>query len=312
MRARRVRVRDLARAVLLSVMCRLLCSGVAVPCLLRPTCCLPAPSLTRGQSHRATWALLCARLRGGGSSDGGGGGVGGGLGVREGSSMLDMSRGYAHEGAGTFAIDSVGAQLQMAHPLRPSQEFLGAEAEPGSVGPGGGGGRASFEGAEATVTIPDEAPSLRAALRDTERRQGVLVALEDEGDERGDGNERGSTNGIDNVWTVYKVVQRVHPDHTPMPGMQDSKLLVLVCCVCVHTHTHTQHTHTQHTHTQVRTWSHVVCSPGISIREGPIHLLADSRGSIGGAKFFQRVRCTFSKVLSIHGKFTLHGKCTRR
>ena len=165
--------------------------------------------------------------------------------------MLDISRGYAHEGAGTFAIDSVGAELQMAHPLRPSQEFLGAEAGPGSVGPGGGGGRASFEGAEATVTIPDEAPSLRAALRDTERRQGVLVTLEGEGDERGDGDERGSMNGVDNVWTVYKVVQRVHPDHTPMPGMQDSKLLVrvYVVCVCVHIHnTHTTHTHT-HTHT---------------------------------------------------------------
>ena len=116
---------------------------------------------------------------------------------------------------------------------------------------GGGVGRASFDGAEATVTIPDEAPSLRAALRDTERRQGVLVTLEGEGDERGDGDERGSMNGVDNVWTVYKVVQRVHPDHTPMPGMQDSKLLVrvYVVCVCVHIHnTHTTHTHT-HTHT---------------------------------------------------------------
>ncbi len=251
-----MRVRDIARAVLLSALCRLLCSGVAVPCLPCPSCCLPAPSLSRVQSHRSPWALLCARLRGGGSSDGGAGVGGVGLGVRGGSSMLDMSRGYAHEGAGTLAIDGVGAELQMAHPLRTSQEFLGAEAGPGGVGLGGGEGRASFDGAEATVTIPDEAPSLRAALRATERRQGLHVALEGEGDERGDGDERGSTNGIDNVWTVYKVVQRVHPDHTPMPGMQDSKLLVRVCvCVCVCVCVHTQHT--QHTHTYIHIGPHL-------------------------------------------------------
>ena len=238
-----MRARGVARAALLISLCRVLCGHASPP---------------RGRAPPRAMGARFA-LRGGGRDEGAG---------ADGPDMLDMQRGYAHEAVGALAMGSAGADLAMDDH---HAAFLGEEREAGGVGPGVG--RADLGGTGSAVTIPGDAPSLRAALRATERKQGVPAAGDADAHEDGyasrDKDEGGPSYGIDNVWTVYKVVQRVHPDHTPMPGMEDSKL-------------------------QIRTWSHVVCTPGVAIREGPIHLLADSRGSIGGAKLFQRISYTLT------------------
>jgi len=165
----------------------------------------------------------------------------------------------------------------------------GRDGREGGVGVVADGGMGNFHGAE-QVNIPTDFASLRMALRASEKMQGVYAEQEEEEEEEEDGTDEeednddnqsniksvgrdcGTTRRKDpftrnarqgkvgkrtrkkeeerhpeymNIekWTVYNIAESVSAQHTPMRGMVDSKL-------------------------KIRTWSHIVCSPGVALVEG--------------------------------------------
>jgi hypothetical protein len=115
------------------------------------------------------------------------------------------------------------------------------------------------EYAERAVIIPDDLPSLQLALwRDAER---------------GSAEEAIGVEGSAEVpaardrWTTYKVVSSVNPNQPMAPAAPGFCL-------------------------RIRTWCHIQCLPGVSIHEGPVKLLGNSRGSFACAKLFQLLNYT--------------------
>ena len=117
----------------------------------------------------------------------------------------------------------------------------------------------SFRDVKRVVTIPDEARSLSAALRATEREQGLDTADEEtdkDAEQEGTASQPRragrETQGVRNNWTLYKIVREQSDDAAQIVEPTDAKV-------------------------RIRTWSHIVCSPGIPVRTGPLVLLPASR-----------------------------------
>ena len=248
----------------------------------------------------------------------------------------DVLRGGAPDGAvGLGRVDVMGMGLRLdedadqdlARSLAPSthgshlQITAAGDAEPGrfeslpaDVGLGFGGAapeaNARPSGSERVVAIPGDSASLRQALRETERLQGVCLTQMDVagaveqrasfpppssrqrgGNEKnpyGASWERTSSHvaGVEGIWTLYRVSGgEVHGEGTRADANADAKGSDGIDAA-------REEAEKGGGALRVTTWSHVSCDAGVTLQEGPVVLEACSRGSLTCAHLVQWVHYT--------------------